>query len=144
MRGCFEWYKQGRIWVRLWACSRNILFHPTLVSCNAAITLRNWMNHTFLITWTCPLNPVVPLSTNGTLAARHILLTCRRASRLSSALKTMVNFLNHSILNCLSLMLSWYASILTTGLNRPADSLATYVVSTRRLTSPIYADVPAP
>jgi hypothetical protein len=35
-------------------------------------------NLTFNIGWTCPNHPVVPDSTNGTLAAIHILFTCRR------------------------------------------------------------------
>ena len=57
-----------------------------------------------MITWTWPLNPVVPLSISGTSAMRHILFTCRLASRLSSALKTSVKLANHARLNCDSLM----------------------------------------
>lgn len=34
----------------------------------------------FLIGWTCPTYPAVPLSMSAMSAARHILFTCRRAS----------------------------------------------------------------
>lgn len=49
--------------------------------------------------------------------------------KLSNALRTIVNCLNHWTLNWLSLMLFWRDSILAAGLNLRADSLATYVVS---------------
>ena len=61
---------------------------------------------TLTMTCTWPLNPVVPLSIKGTLAAKHILLTCRLASRLSSALKTRLNPPNQSTLKVESLILA--------------------------------------
>ena len=85
----------------------------------------NHLLHTFWITDTDPLQPVVPASSRGISAASAMRLTWRRASILSSALNAKENCLNHSTSNCGSFMLAWYASILTFGLNREAESFAT-------------------
>lgn len=100
---------QGKFWELLWDCSRSTQFgpkHPAeFLMPSYTVTASNSL--TFLMTWTCPLNPVVPLSINGTFAAKHIRFTWRRASRLSSALKTILKPANQSTLNWLSLMFAW-------------------------------------
>lgn len=62
-------------------------------------------------------NPVVPLSTSGTLALKHILFTHLLASKLSRAFKTISNFPKYSNPNWASLMLAWWATMLAVGLN---------------------------
>ena len=54
-----------------------------------------------VVTW--PRNPVVPLSTRGTPAAKHRRFTCRLASKLSSPFKTTLNCLKKSRSNSGSL-----------------------------------------
>ena len=82
--------------------------------------------YTFLMTWTWPLKPVVPLSIKATSAAKHILFTCRRASILSRALKTRSKVLYQATLKRESLILAWWASSLMCGLNFPAVAFATW------------------
>lgn len=118
-------------------CSRSTLWFP-IPRISSVINQKPYPLYlfplTFFITWTCPLKPVVPLSIKGTLAARHILFTCRRASRLSNALKTTLKVPNQSLLNWLSLIFAWYASIFAFGWNLCATSFATY---RERWTSPL-------
>lgn len=78
-----------------------------------------------MITCTLPEYPVVPLSINGVLEAKHILFTCLLASRLSSAPRTISNCENHLISYWGAFILSWCATISTSGLNLLAVSFAT-------------------
>lgn len=82
----------------------------------------------YSIEWhiTCPKNPVVPLSTRGTLAAKQMRLTCRLASKLSRPFKTTSNCLKKSILNSGSLTFAWYGVIFMWGLNFKTASRATW------------------
>ena len=75
---------------------------------------------------TCPRNPVVPLSTKGTSAARQRRLTCRLASRLSRPFKTTLNCWKNSTLNWGSLTFAWHGVILIWGLNFNTASRATW------------------
>lgn len=75
--------------------------------------------------FTCPRNPVVPLSTKGTSAAKHRRLTCRLASKLSSPFNTTLNCLKKSRSKSESLTLAWYGVMLMWGLNFKTASRAT-------------------
>lgn len=70
---------------------------------------------------------MVPLSTNGTPAAKQRRFTCRLASKLSSPFKTTSNCLKKSTLKSESFTFAWYGVMLMRGLNFNTASRATWL-----------------
>lgn len=76
------WCTPGTSSVSAWVHSRSIPLGPVHIRSHYPVALANVLRdcRTLRIGCTCPRYPAVPDSTRGTLAAMHILLTCRRAS----------------------------------------------------------------